>query len=365
VCNLSHYPKTMLILGAGFSKNFRLPLTSEILTKGYNKVVSEYPNFQIMFLIEWLRLIGGRPFETMNYEEMLSRVDLEITYISDYSDKKVKYSLWKLRDSIIQVLWEALNENLNQDDIAQLDRFFTRLSKPVGIISFNQDLLIETYFERRKIIWSYGIPVSNFTLPRPEKPEVQFLRGKKQNNNARVSPTFNYYHAKNPAYILLKMHGSFNWQFCPNCHDVQILPLVESGAVGRPYKPIGDIGRLCAKPSCMEKIHSQSAYSNLIVPPTVYKNFDNPLLRNIWEKAKRYITKAKSIYIIGYSFSSVDVLANWMLFESTLENNCLKEIVIIDPDENVKNNIERLIPKKYHPIIKRENSLEELRTGNL
>lgn len=356
---MDHPPKTTLIVGAGFSRNYRLPLVSEIFPKGYNKVVSKYPDFDTKFPLEWMRLVCGRLYETMNYEQMLSRVDMEITYLSDYQNDNIKYSFWHLRDSIIQIFWEALNEKYSDNDIETLKRYFTCFKPPVAIISFNQDLLLESYFEQCELKWSYGIPKSNFTYPRPEKPEILFLKSKKSNNKARNNPTFKFYDYENPSYILVKPHGSFNWQFCPLCQDVQIVPLSNAGVVGRPYAPISDIGRLCTRPSCIARIHAQPAYNNLIVPPTIYKDFDNPLLRSMWKQAKLLIKEAESIHIIGYSFSSVDVLANWMLYEAIQENECLKKIVIVDPNDDVQKNIEKQLPENYQSIITRKNYFDE------
>ncbi|MHA1702617.1 MAG: hypothetical protein ACTSWK_10150 [Promethearchaeota archaeon] len=351
--------KNVVIVGAGFSKNFRLPLVNEIFPKGYHRVVSKWPDFDLKFPMEWMRLIDGRPYETMNYEQMLSRVDLEITYLSDYQNDNIKYSLWHLRDSIIQIFWEGLNKKYNDDDIETLKKYFTCFKPPIAIISFNQDLLLESCFEQCEIKWSYGIQESNFTYPRPEKHEVFFLKSKNSKNKARNNPTFKFYDYKNPSFVLVKPHGSFNWQFCPLCHDVQIVPLSEAGVVGRPYAPISDVGRHCTKTSCIKKAKAQPAYNNLIVPPTIYKDFDNPLLRLMWQQAKTFLKEAEYIHVIGYSFSSVDVMANWMLYEALLENVCLKEIIIVDPNEDVPKNIENQLPENYQSLITRKNYFNE------
>jgi hypothetical protein len=144
--------KIVFILGAGFSKNFGLPLLDKIFPMGIEKLKNKYPNSEEKFCFDWNKLISNKSYKKMNYEEMLSRIDLELNYLNDIEEnKEQKYALWHLRDSLIQIFWEAVKKDLTEKDNGILEKFFKICNQYSTIISFNQDIILEKYFEENKI----------------------------------------------------------------------------------------------------------------------------------------------------------------------------------------------------------------------
>jgi hypothetical protein len=338
--------KKVFILGAGFSKNFGLPLTNEIFTKGYSRLIIKHPIFEIKFSQEWSRLIDHRPFEILNYEEMLSRIDHELALADGRGNYRLNYSLWRLRDSVLQIFWEALQGNVKQNYSSLYSRFFNICSSDSTIISFNQDLMIEKYFEGQRIKYSYGfLPTMQSRYGRMSKPEIQFPKERSdfghQYNFSQKKYVNNKY-----TYLLLKPHGSFDWLFCPQCHDVRITSIENAGLIGEPFVPTSRPNNYCAKPVCNEKSQGmQMELSNLIVPPTAFKNINHFLLRKIWFKSSNLISNADEIHIIGYSFSEIDVLSNWIFYQA-IQNSLVNRIIIVDPaiKSLIGNRIKSLLP---------------------
>jgi hypothetical protein len=144
---------------------------------------------------------------------------------------------------------------------------------------------------------------------------------------------------------MLKPHGSFNWQICPICYNVQIIPFNETGATGGPYFKNENNGRLCINPICMNQ-SGQFVYTNLIIPPTVFKEFNLPLLKDTWLKSKIALEDAKEIHIIGYSFSEIDILSNFWFYITLYNNTKLNKIILVNPDCSVKTRLNNILPKE-------------------
>lgn len=124
---------------------------------------------------------------------------------------------------------------------------------------------------------------------------------------------------------LLKLHGSFNWWFCPSCgklyhtHDQKDIL----------WKWEGDDPRLC--PS---KDHAQRPeLLPVMVPPTSQK-FESgspihPVLWEVWRKAQDALRTCEELVIVGYSFPPTDVQFRMFLLHALSLNKVLKKVVVV------------------------------------
>jgi hypothetical protein len=74
----------------------------------------------------------------------------------------------------------------------------------------------------------------------------------------------------------------------------------------------------------------------LIITPVLYKDeyYDKKPFSEIWEMAKRVLSKCSKLVIIGYSFSPTDFSTKHLLIESLMGND-LVELVVVNPNHNV------------------------------
>lgn len=331
-----------LIIGAGFSKNLGGPLLHECFPRGISTTEHIYPGYTTKFLTQWATLIGEKAPQGMDIEEIVTRIDVEITYRTrQKAHDHLIHSLWKLGNSAIQIFWNSVNISLDEGKIVCLDNFFRSFNiSPLTIISFNQDLLLEHYFEKKEISWCYGFPVEKFTYEgtgeqRTEFPEIEFVSSVNPHNNKwRNRQTFKWYSYENPNFVLIKPHGSFNWIFCPRCFDVQILPLDDAGCLGRPIAPADGLSRLCAKRSCIAINNWQMEYANLIIPPSLVKEYPTGLMNSLRIKSVEALANTAKIVTFGYSFGEVDQISTWILYEACVKNENELTIIVVDPDKH-------------------------------
>ncbi len=81
----------------------------------------------------------------------------------------------------------------------------------------------------------------------------------------------------------------------------------------------------------------------VIITPVLYKDryYNTRPFKEIWERAKQALAKAKKLVFIGYSFSPTDFSTKHLLIESLIDNN-LEEITVVNPDHNVLKTVEEI-----------------------
>jgi hypothetical protein len=91
-----------------------------------------------------------------------------------------------------------------------------------------------------------------------------------------------------------KLHGSLNWAFCENCHEIDIAFSRNELDSIYGWKPIP-----CAS-GC------GGSYKRLIVPPQPMKVYSNYELVKVWKRAEDVLAAASHVAFIGYSLNPVD-----------------------------------------------------------
>jgi hypothetical protein len=116
---------------------------------------------------------------------------------------------------------------------------------------------------------------------------------------------------------LLKLHGSINWAYCPNCCEPKLEE--ESGVLGnfradelkKVYSARTSRGTAIVCPRCKKgKIES------LIVPPVHLKDIKQTVLKRIWSYAERALVDADRVVFIGYSLPPADPTVKELLVTS-------------------------------------------------
>jgi hypothetical protein len=129
---------------------------------------------------------------------------------------------------------------------------------------------------------------------------------------------------------LIKLHGSLNWLYCPNCHRLD-LGVAPSGR--RTVKMLGALylEDLNAKygrrgSPCRE---CGTFVRPVLITPTHLKDYRNPHIARIWYEAARALREAERVVFIGYSMPDDDIDVVY-LFKRGLANVKPRNITVVE-----------------------------------
>ena len=231
------------------------------------------------------------------------KVDLQgcpIPYLEGFYDLELKGALKFIKHHIIKLL---LPERLSpKQDL--LDKILTCIKPGDTIITFNYDLLIEQELWKRKL-WNpfegYGIK-----FPEPER------KGNIPENQIQI----------------LKLHGSINW--VPKTRDSFTFPFKHFGlSYKHPFGNTYYFDNLISRDD--DKMAKREYYplDSYLIYPTYIKYFEERWQYEIMSKAIDSLSKAKMIFILGYSFPEADSISNMLL---TQISNSTKIYIIVKGD---------------------------------
>ncbi|WP_333871369.1 hypothetical protein [Desulforamulus putei] len=184
------------------------------------------------------------------------------------------------------------------------------------VISFNYELLMDYalhHLERNDTRWhikdGYGISCDHLT-------------GSYDKRNLPAGAVAGGSNVK-----LLKLHGSLNWLYCPQCG--QLYAYEHRDARGQSVIINGMANMIqCTTEYCCHRL------SRVIIPPTLMKNYQSiPFIPELWQQARQALQRASEIIVIGYSFPTTDFRSNWMFRKAMVDNKCLKKVTIVDTAE--------------------------------
>lgn len=277
----------VIFLGAGASVDDGAPGQSELLPKFCRIIAEDSDSSRNKNLKNFLtRFFGVDDFKNIDdtkfprCEEILSLLGIPESLEEPYSDY-CSEDLRELEKTLVYGISEVLKRELESPERSTKagtynDRLVKRLvgnrNKPNGsssivFISTNYDILVDNaILEQGKSI-DYGFSFSNDS---------------DQYSSGEVD--------KIP---LLKLHGSLNWLFCPNCERITCTDFVKRGA------------KLLEEP---KPCHSCNTEMKLVVvPPTFLKSYTNRYLKQVWNKARDILSQANRIDFSGYSLPLADI----------------------------------------------------------
>jgi len=285
--------KTAIFLGAGASAAEGAPIQSELFRRYFkSRNIKKYP---AMFkeLSKFFKEIFGidltKPAETITFptfEEALGILDLaEMRRESfrgfDFAGAAPKGNTAQLiRLYLILVMSKAIADGLNEDSGQQPHRLLVQnlrkgLLQKTIVISTNYDLVIDNALGRQI---NYGVDFAG------------------RNNFGGQG------RAVGNSVMLLKLHGSLNWLYCPVCNNLNsyeskkaVLSLMSEN------RPITQC------PTC------KSVMSPVIVPPTFYKDMSRVFLSTIWNKAENVLREVDHVVFCGYSLPDADMHIKYLL----------------------------------------------------
>lgn len=310
--------KTVLFLGAGFSRAWGLPVMQEFFQHAKD---SDYLKPGDKDFLRELQSKAQRGVSMLqvgydNLEEILSFCLASKTFNAGYPNQgddeydKLCNILQEVYRHIDMKKWWKENDGL----LEKLKRLFgigikSKLkTNDLSIITTNYDVMIE--FILSKLGWHCYLPGEWEAVVEDKKLTVS---GQMCSDN-KSHP------------LLCKLHGSLNWYFEP---DDATKFQVENAILGG-YTP-----ELQPKQFYLPKVSFENykpISTPLIVPPTLFKMQTNPIFRVIWNEAGKALEEAEKLVFIGFSFPESDIYIRYFLAANLFENVDLRPIAIVDPN---------------------------------
>lgn len=319
--------KAVYFLGAGATKDVceNAPLNNDLLEKALKDFSDSPEAEEIENFIKHLYKGRSTPPKDNQIWNLLDYViQQRQSACQEYSLEKISY----VRDCLIRLLIKEFEKNLKNVDIDSYKKFVSKIrSDKTTIISTNYDILIDNALAEIKS-FNYGAKIRfSLYLPPKEIPlfdsEEYYPKGFNRPNEAGEMDL------NNGEVRLLKIHGSLNWLYCRKCGEVD-LTIKEKGT----EKLLTGVGVTCFNRGCTNK------YEPLLITPTMFKNYENRFIREVWELAEESLTEAENLIFIGYSLKDEDFQIRCLLMKALLNKaEPYKNIIIVEMDpEKLKDN---------------------------
>src|SRR5437899_6158200 len=297
-------PKTVFVLGAGFTKAFApsAPLLREDFYEQLRPIFAKFERAQSILERERERDPEGK----INLENLMTRLSSGMPY--DWKTG-VDHELGELLSSL--KTWFRLQLEKVKVEHSDDLRAFARHCKQKNIdcITFNYDTFLdqalwETTVNKAPLNasewwepdWGYG-----FLCP----PSAGIERG-----------SMGIRHQYPQRMFVLKLHGSLNWRVK---HGERFPYGVGEVLHHEPWWSIWQKSEPEAQAKLLDQIEFYLDREPVIVPPVLTKSelIEHPLLRVIWAKAHDCLSEATQVTFVGYSLPMTDIAAG-TLFQETL-----------------------------------------------
>ena len=334
---------TVFILGAGFSYDAGIPLLSGFVDKMWELAIREKNGGQplsaadidvfqkAMEIRKELDGYHGRAnFDDRNIEDLLSILTFKLLGKRSYKMNqlaKMSSAITRTIELTCQIQHPGTNaEAIRFPDGSGSDIYrkfwehiFTSIKaekKPLSIISFNYDLVLERSLHQVLICTTYEkisnrLPMSNLCLNYSFS-SVPLINYEINYENFRIEgkdiagpnikPTAINKDLSTIEIDLLKLHGSLNF----------------------PKEKITD-------PVNFAYGITTPLSSPLILPPVFNKMTSGRSTETMWQAAMKKLGSAKNIIIIGYSLPKTDIYMQYFLKAALGPNKNLNKVFIFDP----------------------------------
>jgi hypothetical protein len=296
----------VVVLGAGATKACDGPLTNEILPLAFANAVEiereGYVDLAARFILE---VFGLDPRQVAQADpERIPSLTLILSIIDIALDR---------RDALGRDWQQGALANVRQafDYIifAVLERHLLRITHNVHVDLFQR--LFDAHADVSIISLNYDIIADNSLI------KVAELVGKSALADYCCDIGTDFYIAREKFGKLLKLHGSLNWLYCPNCYRIEL--------------GISESGRYTAK--VLEDLYQQTPENlehrytcqgspcqrcgtfvrPMLISPSFQKDYRNPHTVQIWRHADDVLRRARKVIFIGYSLPEDDIHVQYLL----------------------------------------------------
>jgi len=328
----------ILILGAGATKACAGPMTNEILWEADGAAVTiereDYLALLDQFLREVFRMPPRGAREKWSYPGLPLLMSLVDAAIDRGQPLHANFPVSRLREvraaleyGIFAVLEYKLRGPMPPHHDDALNVLFGA-SEP-RVVSLNYDIIADNVIARRTsdTFPDYCCDIQTDTYRRLEK------RGK-----------------------LLKLHGSLNWLYCPNCHRLDVAVSRSGFGFSKALEELyvsegGSSNDLDARYTCHGSPcrNCGTFVRPVMITPTQKKDYRNPHIAQVWYKAEEMLRTASSVVFVGYSMPADDVEVVYLL-KRGLEHLPPHEITVVEFDKLNRPVNEHEVGQRYQSI---------------
>ena len=312
-----HRPTEVVIIGAGLSKTFGLPLANELLefmvTWHRRRPTANKLDFIFDFIEDFYPTFDRGRKWFPQAEDVLGMLDVAETYIKlrsrgrgyPWRPGKVQDVRSRFIRMLGEYLWSFQELTKSGGYLHSLRKFVRKIGTRVVYVTFNYDLLLETALSLENIPYAYAL------------------------------------HFKSDYVSVLKPHGSINW--FPTAKNKkfpkwgQWVPLGSNVIACRTLDP--------------NDLKFKNWWESVLIPPSPSKQVQLFELKKSWTSFSSAINTTPELLIIGYSLPSADRLARLVLRRAGPKHSDCKRITIIDPAKVEKTYIDYVSPRcKWIPM---------------
>jgi hypothetical protein len=238
-----------------------------------------------------------------------------------------------LKNDLLSLVIREFNKSLVDGEFSVAEAFIEKIKnqKPT-IISTNYDLIIDDVLQYSSIRHNFGVKIRQTVSRDIAREEEGLKRPGYDRSGAFVN---------SGEISLLKIHGSLNWIYCPKCDEVD-LTMREKGAM-----------RTLQGYYCIDE-HCTCKYESLLITPTMYKDYENRIIKETWACAENKLIEADEIVFIGYGLWEEDYQIRCLLMKAMLtKKEIYNKITVIEREPRNQIELESLeegIKKKYEGL---------------
>ncbi|HTY68580.1 MAG TPA: SIR2 family protein [Alphaproteobacteria bacterium] len=341
---------TVLVLGAGATKACGGPLTNEILPHAF-MLLPEYREQQInlglteKFLTDHFNVpLSSSPYNGADYPALplvMSLIDIAIDRRHAFSAEWPVERLQELRQSLELLIFAVIDRALRGSGPNPQFELLSRVAQQGGpepcVITLNYDIIADNAL----------IEVGAAQLSNP----VCFSD---YGCDIMIPDADGDLDTRQRFGRLLKLHGSLNWHYCPNCHRLE-LGVSEDGStikvLDRFVTRARSRNRLLRDKytSAAQCVACGARVRPVLISPSVQKDYRNPHIAQIWYQAEKTLQATDRVVFIGYSLPDDDVHVVYLL-KRALERPGRSPVEIIVVDKSA-------LPRDQNPVWLRYRSL--------
>lgn len=297
-------------VGASFAKNatVRPPLNADFFTQ-LQRMTGKHAGTARDVIKDVVQLFGSNFSLTLEdyfsqLESMIDASRLTSKGVGTLTAAALRQRRERLMKALAAVLEASTDEAIrSRSGCIHHDALVDTLKARDTVVSFNYDCVIDDALRRSgNGKWSarYGYAFGTPTRIRDD-------------GVAHWNPSVAASAAANTIY-LLKLHGSLSWKL--------------------PSDPDGEI-------VFKRRLHQQRGTPRFtIVPPSWNKQQqDHPIFEELWKRAERAIRNARTVAVVGFSFTPTDLHVEAVVRLALARSNSLKTLVIANPSRDDRQRI--------------------------
>jgi NAD-dependent SIR2 family protein deacetylase len=283
------------LLGAGFSSDAGVPTMINFLG-GVGETACFYRNTDVHAVLQ----------RAINYAKRTGSNNIEELLAFAVNDPAFFDLIWSFGLTVNHFSRQFLDQCRTGDNLGWYEDFARLVAdSEAHVFTFNYDLILE------EVLWWRLGCVEDYLISFAE---------------TRHAPGIRQSSCHVPIY---KLHGSVSWLWCLDCHNTvnrsrHILPAAYKNT--RCY-------------NCGSRLIP------LLIPPTYQKAYKLArILEPLWEKADTLFSQSERLIVGGLSLADRDTDVRQRFLRCTASNKQLKEVVLVNRDEDTCRAIGSLLP---------------------